>query len=78
MTRVVNGIYDDIELQTGFFIEDKRIDIIVGWLDSYANALEKQWIKNGSEGDPKIQKFAQVRSFKAAVERGRNTGSVIG
>lgn len=71
MTRVVNGIFDDAVLSNGFFIEDKKIDIIIEWLDSYANALERQWVKNGSQGDPAVQKFAKVRSFKAAINKSR-------
>lgn len=71
MNRVVNGIYDNVELGTGIFLEDKEIDIIIGWLDSYADALEKSWESQGSQGNPKTQKFAKVRSFKAAVLRNR-------
>ena len=71
MTRVVKGIYDTVELETGMFITDKETDIICGWLESYANALEKSWVKNGSVGDPKKQKFVAVRSFQKAVERKR-------
>jgi len=77
VTRVVDGIYDTVELHTGFFLPDSQVDVICGWLDSYADALEKAWERKGSEGDPAKQKFAKVRSFKRAVEEGRRTSRKV-
>ena len=71
MTRVVNGIYDTVELDTGFFVTDKETDILCGWLGSYADALEKAWARNESQGNPKTAKHAKVRSFINAVARKR-------
>jgi len=71
MTRVVDGIFDTAELDTGFFIPDNQVDLLCEWLGAYADALERAWVKNGSDGDPKIQKFNRVRSFLRAVERHR-------
>lgn len=78
MTRVVSGIYDDVELATGIFLSDNEVDIVIDWLDSYADALEKSWVKKGSEGDPLKQKFAKVRSFKKAVFCKRGINSDVG
>ena len=72
MTRVVNGIYDTIELDTGFFITDKEADILCDWLGCYADALEKAWVRAGSQGNPKSAKHVKVRSFINAVARKRN------
>lgn len=77
MTRVVKGIYDDVTLDTGFFLADKEIDIVVDWLESYAKALESSWVKKGSEGDPRKQKFSKVRSFGAAINRNREQGAKV-
>jgi len=72
MTRVIKGIYDNVELNTGFFLPDAQVDIICGWLEDYAIKLEAEWVSSGSSGDPKRQTFAKVRSFKSAVCRDRN------
>lgn len=77
MTRVVKGIYDDVCLDTGFFLVDKEIDILVEWLESYAKALENSWVKKGGEGEPNKQKFAKVRSFGAAIKRNREQGDKV-
>lgn len=74
MTRVINGIYDDVCIDTGFFLGDREIDILVEWLESYAKALENSWSRKGGEGDPGKQKFTKVRSFGAAVKRNRERG----
>ena len=70
MTRVVNGIYDDIVLDTGFFIADKEADLLCDWLGSYAEALEKTWKRNGAPPKP-TPKHVKVRSFINAVARKR-------
>ena len=74
MTRVVNGIYDDIELETGFFITDKETDLIASWLGCYADALEKAFQRANPNADAKAvraAKHTKVRSFIAAVARKR-------
>lgn len=68
MTRVIGGIFDDVELGTGYFIPDKQIMLLREWLGCYADALEKGWVKRGSVGDPKHEKFAKVRSFLRATD----------
>lgn len=73
MTRVIDGIMSDIVLDSGFLITDKDADILCDWLNSYAEALEKGWVKRGSEGDPKAQKYSKVRSFSRAVDKARNS-----
>lgn len=70
MTRVVNGIYDDIVLDTGFFVTDKEVDLLCDWLAAYADALEKAWKRNGSPAKP-TPKHVKVRSFINAVARKR-------
>ena len=78
MTRVVNGIYDDIELDTGFFISDKETDLIASWLTCYADALEAAWKRANPEADAKTARGAkhrQVRSFVDAVARKRGTSA---
>ena len=72
MTRIVNGFYDDVVVDSGFFISDADADLLCSWLAAYADALEKAWIRNGSQGSPKAAKHAKVRSFIAAVARGRD------
>lgn len=69
MTRVVEGIYDDVELGSGFFISDRQADVIADWLESYAQALEKAWLRNGGTGDPSKQKHEVVRSYIRAVKK---------
>lgn len=71
MTRIVNGIYDDLVMDTGFFISDQETDILCDWLESYASALERAWERSGSEGNPRTAKHAKVRSFIKAVTRKR-------
>lgn len=71
MTRIVDGIYDELVMDTGFFIKDKEADILCEWLAAYADALEKAWIRKGSQGNPKSAKHTKVRSFIRAVERKR-------
>ena len=78
MTRVVNGIYDDIELDTGFFISDKEADLIASWLTCYADALEAAWKRANPDADAKTARGAkhrQVRSFVDAVARKRGTSA---
>ena len=78
MTRVVNGIYDDIELDTGFFISDKETDLIASWLTCYADALEAAWKRANPPAAPKSARGAkhrQVRSFVDAVARKRGTSA---
>lgn len=78
MTRVVNGIYDDVELDTGFFITDKETDLIASWLSSYADALEAAWKRANPNADPKSARSAKhrkVRSFVEAVARKRGTSA---
>ena len=74
MTRVVNGIYDDVELETGFFVTDKETDILCSWLGCYAEALEKSFQRANPSADAKAARAAKhnkVRSFIRAVERKR-------
>lgn len=78
MTRVINGIYDDVELDTGFFISDKETDLIASWLTCYADALEAAWKRANPNADPKSARGAkhrQVRSFVDAVARKRGGGT---
>lgn len=78
MTRVVNGIYDEIEIDSGFFITDKETDLIASWLTCYADALEAAWKRANPNADPKSARGAkhrQVRSFVDAVARKRGTSA---
>lgn len=63
ITRIEKGIYDDIVMDSGYFIRDSTMNIINGWLDKYAKALENKWVKEGSQGDEKQQKHYKVRKF---------------
>ena len=74
MTRVYKGIYDDVVLDTGFFITDKETDLLCDWLGFYADALEKAWTRANPNADAKVArtaKHAKVRSFIKAVARKR-------
>lgn len=71
MTRIKNGIWDEVELESGFFITERDTDIICDWLKSYSDALEAAWRSKGSEGEERKAKHTKVRSFILAVERKR-------
>lgn len=74
MTRVVKGIYDKVELDTGFFISDRDADLLCDWLGSYSDALEKAWQRANPNGNPRAAKHTKVRSFITAVARLRKGG----
>lgn len=69
MVRIKNGFWSDVALEDGYFLDDSEIAIVTEWLECYAEALEKAWVRAGSPRGNGVPKHMKVRSFGRKVKK---------